>query len=563
MRGDEPESHNIGVMDQVCQFCGARTWSNEKINCCDDGAIVLPPHPDIPPALSSAILSPHVLSNIRAYNTAFCMASVGHASRGFPDGVFVLGGRTCHRIGSLLPESGRAQSFAQIYVLDVDEATNRRVNEMGGDGTSLRRDILDKLHNLIVEHNLWVQQFIAAARGNVPHLIWRCTDDISAMQIGAMVADGGSRRDVQVQRVGGQVFSIHDGHPLYHPLAYPLLFPLGTPGWTEGMTVLTTDYSSERKLGLLAWGRYYLMHREHPTHLQMCQKLTMEFYCDVYSQYESRLAAFYRMPQQQSKFRAARVAAVEDQLRAGLDASAIGQAVVKIPAGFVGSAKWYQQLYYDAMALPMRYGKPDLFITFTCNPKWQEISAALPPRSHWQHHMDIVERVFMLKLQQLIQDLTEGEIFGTVLSYVYRIEWQARGLPHAHMLFILKDKILSARHIDSIVSAEIPDPYEDPELYDLVGTHMLHPRCDINTHHGCRHDENDKLCDCRRYFPKQMSPSTIIVTDGYPIYKRRGRFTLTKRDVIMTDNWVVPYNRCNVIFSPSISIHHVVNVIIC
>jgi hypothetical protein len=165
--------------------------------------------------------------------------------------------------------------------------------------------------------------------------------------------------------------------------------------------------------------------------------------------------------------------------------------------------------------------------------------------------VDIVERVFMIKLAQLINDIVQQEIFGTVLSYVFRIEWQARGLPHAHMLFILKDKIMSARHIDAIVSAEVPDPNADAELYDLVAKHMLHPRCDINTQYSCRRDEHDRVCDCRRYFPKDMSPSTIIVADGYPTYMRRGRFTITKKNVIMADNWVVPYNRCRSALRPS------------
>jgi hypothetical protein len=117
-------------------------------------------------------------------------------------------------------------------------------------------------------------------------------------------------------------------------------------------------------------------------------------------------------------------------------------------------------------------------------------------------------------------------------------------MPHAHCLFILKDKILSARHIDSVVCAEVPDPTSDPELSDLVAKHMLHPICDVDTSHGCRRDNNNQLCDCRRHFPKPMSPSTIVVVDSYPTYMRRGRHTITMRDGrIITDNWVVPFNR--------------------
>jgi len=150
----------------------------------------------------------------------------------------------------------------------------------------------------------------------------------------------------------------------------------------------------------------------------------MEFYCDLFAQVESRNADFHRLPAQQIKYRAARVAAVEDQLQAGINAAEIGQSVVRLPSGFVGSARWYQQLYYDAMALPIRFGKPDLFITMTCNPRWIEITSALPLGSHWKDHPEIIARVFMRKFRQFIKEMVQDEIFGVVLGYVYRIEWQ-------------------------------------------------------------------------------------------------------------------------------------------
>jgi hypothetical protein len=197
----------------------------------------------------------------------------------------------------------------------------------------------------------------------------------------------------------------------------------------------------------------------------------------------------------------------------------------------------------DAMALPKKYGKPDIFLTMTCNPHWPEIRAAIPADSHYRHHPDIVSRVFMLKLRALIADIVVKEIFGPVCAYIYRIEWQARGLPHAHMLFILKDKILSARHIDAVVTAEVPNPSSDPVLHELVTKHMLHPQCDIDDSLGCRRDKKNEVCSCVRYYPKDMSQDTVVFPDGYPRYRRRGRWTTKRRcGTVVTDNWVVPYN---------------------
>ena len=53
------------------------------------------------------------------------------------------------------------------------------------------------------------------------------------------------------------------------------------------------------------------------------------------------------------------------------------------------------------MAIVWHYGKPDLFITFTCNPRWQEITDELLPQQTAENHPDIAARVFKLKLQDL------------------------------------------------------------------------------------------------------------------------------------------------------------------
>jgi hypothetical protein len=544
MTGAVPIVHDIGSMDTVCLFCGARRFAEEKISCCASGNLVLPAFPAIPESLSAAILAPHVRQHIRKYNMALAMASTGHENRSLPDGTFVLGGKTYHRIGGMQPADGQRHAFAQIYVLDVDEATERRLEIMGGSEAEVRRQTLAELHSALLLHNPWIQQFVAAAHSGADQLVWRCTDDIACMQIGALVAEPGNRRDIIVRRADGQVQFLHDGHALYHPLAYPLLFPLGTAGWHEGMQTANLDFSHIQEVSLTEWGRYYMMHRDHPTHWQRCEKLALEFYCDMWAQVESRQAQFHRSPTQQAKYRGARVAAVEDQLSSGVPAAAIGQPVIRMPSSFVGSARYYQQLYLDAMALPKKYGKPDLFITMTCNPYWPEIARAIPANSHWKHHMDVVNRVFALKLRQFIKDMVKRQLFGPVKAYVFRVEWQARGLPHAHMLFILQDKVLSARHIDNIISAELPDPAADPELFELVVRHMLHPRCDEATDSGCRRDAHGVLCDCVRGYPKDMCRETIIIPDGYPRYRRRGVHTATMRDGrIITDNWVVPHNK--------------------
>ena len=92
------------------------------------------------------------------------------------------------------------------------------------------------------------------------------------------------------------------------------------------------------------------------------------------------------------------------------------------------------------MAVVSQRGRPDLFITFTCNPKWPEIQGALQPGEVAEDRFDIATRIFKLKLKALQNDICPGlgqkGIFGRCVGRVHCIEFQKRGLPHAHLLII-------------------------------------------------------------------------------------------------------------------------------
>lgn len=75
------------------------------------------------------------------------------------------------------------------------------------------------------------------------------------------------------------------------------------------------------------------------------------------------------------------------------------------------------QNYQDAMAICRWAGYPDIFITFTCNPKWSEVQRfvdhfALRP----EDRPDIMCRIFKMKLDQLVYDLKHEKCFGRVKS---------------------------------------------------------------------------------------------------------------------------------------------------
>lgn len=203
-----------------------------------------------------------------------------------------------------------------------------------------------------------------------------------------------------------------------------------------------------------------------------------------------------------------------------------------------------QQNYQDAMAIVRKYGKPDLFVTFTCNPNWPEIKDTLLTNTTYQNAPLSVVRVFHIKLLEFINDIIQDQSFGKPVAHVYVVEFQKRGLPHAHILIVLSeaDKFYSANQVDDLIWAEIPDEQSNKRLYDLVSQHMVHGPCGvINPNAICMEDNK---C-CKRY-PKEFNENTILEYNGYPLYKRpdNGRFiekTIKDKKYKLDNRWIVPY----------------------
>jgi hypothetical protein len=82
-------------------------------------------------------------------------------------------------------------------------------------------------------------------------------------------------------------------------------------------------------------------------------------------------------------------------------------------------------LYQDSMAIVRHFGKPDLFITMTCNPKWPEIQEVLAGQSA-ADRPDLTARVFKLKLKALFNDIKGGAL-GRPVADIHTIEFQKVG----------------------------------------------------------------------------------------------------------------------------------------
>ena len=178
---------------------------------------------------------------------------------------------------------------------------------------------------------------------------------------------------------------------------------------------------------------------------------------------------------------------------------------------------------------------------------WKEIQEALLPGQSWTDRPDIVCRVFKLKQQEMIRDLHKGTFFKTKEGLPWKckyiiavVEFQKRGLPHAHILFRLagdeEDMPKRGIDVDNIISGQMPTASsehgdgcdcDDHRGRRVVQECMMHV-CSTN---ACLPKEGPRVC--RRRFPKPTDVEETTIDDsGYPVYRR----------MHADDSNVVPYN---------------------
>jgi hypothetical protein len=189
------------------------------------------------------------------------------------------------------------------------------------------------------------------------------------------------------------------------------------------------------------------------------------------------------------------------------------------------------------MALIRKFGKPDLFITFTCNSNWPEIQEHIKPGENAYNRPDICARVFHIKFKELMNDIIKNKIFGNVISNKDVIEFQKRGLPHAHIFLKLdkNEKPKTTDDYDKIISAEIPEKSINQNLYETITKFNNHTPC--NNKSNCF--ENGK---CTKRFPRNFTNHTYEDDNGYPSYRGREQKSISIGKHSIDNRWVVPYN---------------------
>ena len=111
-------------------------------------------------------------------------------------------------------------------------------------------------------------------------------------------------------------------------------------------------------------------------------------------------------------------------------------------------------------------------------------------------------------------------------------------MPHVHILlhFVNDDKLETARDFNNLISAEIPDPIVNRDLYDVIETYMIHGPCAIlNPNSPCMKDGV-----CSKNYPKDFNANRVAVHNGYPHYECRDNGLVINIEGNSVDNrWVV------------------------
>ncbi|SCZ94207.1 BZ3500_MvSof-1268-A1-R1_Chr12-2g03754 [Microbotryum saponariae] len=374
----------------VCTHCKARHRECERTKstghfstCCSQGKVQLPPslrpNPDFQQLLEGSDSGiPAFRENARSYNNALSFTSLAaHFDQTRP--------------GTQGPRMFCVFAFAHIWLIDPAEATDTRLGPDGAD-SRIQRSTLTKLDSMLGTGHRFVREFASAkARAG-----WgRGPQDLILQAHGDQCPDG---------RPKYQVVSLL--HPSAMPLHSPLLFPAGEDDCLPNIPLCSSNQAGspfadeededeeegDEENGdgepqikgvevaslaftilcvLLAQTRRVLLNPAlHPTCLPGVRD-------DGYSHVET------------------------DRLNLPPVASRKppphhGPRYHQLDPGQIGSLP---------MACVVKYGKPSLFITVTCNPDWPKIKAALGPNDQACNRPDLIARVFEAKLNRLCDDI--------------------------------------------------------------------------------------------------------------------------------------------------------------
>ncbi|KAJ3707925.1 hypothetical protein LUZ61_011630 [Rhynchospora tenuis] len=585
--GQRPQYDDFGDLTEMCHRCHALFWYRERCIrdsrvgqpvynlCCRGGRVHLPAVQPTPSPLSE-LLDPlngpdsrHFLECIRIYNSMFAFTSMGvqvdeSINRGHGPYVYRISGQLCHLIGSLLPDSDTPPQFAQLYIYDTENEISNRLGvfSVSDQSSAPRPHIVEALRDMLDAYNPYAQAFrsvrdrvlddfddslrlriISHRSGDGRQYAAPTASEVVGLMVGD-IDDQHFDRDIILQRRTGSLQRISSLHPSYMPSQYPLLFVHGEDSFHLEIQYRVDDSATSSRVRQHVTMNEYYCYRLHVRAIgcniilrsgRLLQQISVDMFACVD---QSRVNYIHN---NQASLRSDTYMNIRNAV---IDHDVYGRNVgrrIILPPSHTGGPRYMFQNYQDAIAVCRHLGPPHLFITFTCNPAWPEITRNLFPGQQPSDRPDLVSRVFKMKLNQMTEDIRGGEFFGPVSGLIHSVEFQKRGLPHVHIIVWLlhQNSLSDGAAIDHVISAELPDPDIDPDAYSLVSQFMVHGPCGpARPRSPCMQNGN-----CSKHFPKRFHDATLMTDDGVVLYRRRDQgITVEKNGVVLDNRYVVPYN---------------------
>ncbi|KAK9742235.1 hypothetical protein RND81_03G157600 [Saponaria officinalis] len=464
---------SFGGPNQTCEYCDAVVWSNESVGqlsksgrpqfsiCCQKGKVRLLLLKD-PPDYLTGLLDPNggrrsseFRRLIRSYNMIYAFTSMGGKvdnaiNQGSAPYCFRLGGQNHHNIGSFFPPDGKQPRFLQLYFYDTELEVSQRISSLKSEGKNeLDPEIVEGLSKMLYEHNALAKVCKMARERLDPSCLQPVqlrlignrkkdgrqynlpsTDELAALIVGGGETSTGNRDIIIYDRCRG-VRKISELHPSFMAMQYPLMFPYGEDGYRPDIKHNDAETTTRKKRTFVTMREYYAFRFQERRKDEklidginvLCGRLRQQFMVDAFTCVEETRLNYVRS--NQAAIRKYSLRGLIDAVIAGnTRASLLGHSMI-LPASFPGCFRFLFQNYQDALAICRWAGPPDLFITFTCNPKWVEIEEFLKshPGQRPEERPDVIARVFKIKLNELIRDITKGAFFGRVLAGIIVIHF--------------------------------------------------------------------------------------------------------------------------------------------
>jgi len=333
-----------------------------------------------------------------------------------------------------------------------------------------------------------------------------------------------SPRSLLISTSDNRTQSISTVSRLWEPMAYPLLFPHGTLGWglrpsAQDPSAITLDGAESDTPTTQIW--HYRARLLREPRFSIFGRLTNEYVVDMFSRELDARLTYIRVNQERLRTQE------QDSALMGHEDLQDSENVY-LPASFLGSGRWSSNQIADSLTIAAAYGPPTFFVTFTCNGNWPEIHSRLRPGQTYTDVPIVVCQVFKQKLSRLMGLFrTMFPNAGRLLYSIQRVEFQKRGLPHAHILLKYSKECVSADDIDRVISARIPEAADDAKI---VRQFMIHPSHNSNVISNIPPSSQNplKYCEkwkggarvCRFGFPKPTQERTSIDSSDRVLYRR-------------------------------------------